>query len=167
MLDPKSFQRLLVLCLLWGLGLAGAAQAQVASDDPDWHETEVPVPPAFNRDKLIKLDMPVYVTVQFGIDPATLAITPDGIVRYVVVASNTSGSVSAMYEGIRCATGEVKTYARSSGTNPWTLAKEPQWRALNDNQPSRHALAFARQGACEGRAAAANSAADIIRAMKK
>ena len=165
--DSKRFQLLLVLGLLCGSGWSGIAQAQVASEDPDWQETEVPAPPAFNRDKLIPLDMPIYVTLQFGIDPATLVITPDGIVRYVVVASNASGSVSAMYEGIRCATGEVKTYARTSGAHPWTPVKQPQWRALNDNQPSRHALAFARQGACNGRAAAADSAADIVRAMKK
>jgi hypothetical protein len=136
-------------------------------DDPDWKETDVPTPPAFSTDKLLALDMPPYVTLQFGIDPATLAITADGIVRYVVVARNASGSITAMFEGIRCATGEAKTYARAGNSGSWTMVKEPLWRGLDDNQPSKHALAFARQGACDGRAAAATSTADIIRAMKK
>ncbi len=141
--------------------------AEIVPLDPDWQEAEVPAPPAFSRDKLLPLNMPIYVTLQFGIDPATIAVSSDGIVRYVVVASSTSGSVSAFYEGIRCGTGEVKTYARASNTGTWTLIKDAQWRGLNDNQPSKHAWVFARQGACEGRAAAASSAQDIIRAMKK
>lgn len=170
MFKNKAFKRLRFLglpCLLALLATGFGVHAQGVSDNPDWQETEVAAPPAFNLDKLLNLEMPPYVTLRFGIDPATLVITPDGIVRYVVVASNASGSVTAFYEGIRCATGEVKTYARASGPGLWTANKEPQWRQLNDNLPSRHALAFARQGACDGRAAAATSVADILRAMRK
>ncbi len=144
-----------------------SAQAQGLVDDPDWQETEVPAPPAFSKDHLIAVEMPHYVTLKFGVDPATLAITTDGIVRYVMVATNASGSVNAMYEGIRCATGEVKTYARATSSGAWSVIKEPQWRDLSDNLPSKHAIAFARQGACDGRAAAASSVADIIKNMKR
>lgn len=143
------------------------AQAQGLVDNPDWQETEVPAPPAFSKDHLVAIEMPHYVSLKFGVDPATLAITPDGIVRYVMVAINASGSVNAMYEGIRCATGEVKTYARASTSGTWSMVKEPEWHALSDNLPSKHAIAFARQGACDGRAAAASSVADIVKALKK
>lgn len=152
---------------LSGWLLAATVQAQMLPDDPDWQESEAPAPPAFSTSQLLPLEMPPYVTLQFGIDPSTLAITPDGIVRYVVVARNASGSVNAMYEGIRCATGEVKVYARAGQSGKWSAVKEPEWRPLNDNQPSRHAWVFARQGACDGRAAAASTPADIVRAMKK
>ena len=96
-----------------------------------------------------------------------MTITPDGIVRYVMVATNAGGSVNAMYEGIRCATGEVKTYARTNSSGAWSYVKEPTWRNLTDNMPSKHAVALARQGACDGRAAAASSTADIVKALKK
>lgn len=157
-------------CTLLGaltLTLAFPLQAQVGPDDPDWHESNAPTPPAYSADKLLPLEMPPYVTLKFGIDPTTLAITPDGIVRYVVVTRNASGSVYAMYEGIRCATGEVKTYARASGTGAWSMVKEPKWRDFTDNLPSKHAWVFARQAACDGRAAASSSTADIIKALKK
>ena len=159
----KNLPGLAVLCCL---AMCVKAQAQVPPEDPDWQESMAPTPPAFHTDKLLPLDMPQYVTLKFGIDPATLSITPDGIVRYVVVAINASGSVTATYEGIRCAKGEVKTYARTSDKHPWTLLDDPQWRSLYDNQPSRHARIFARQAACDG-AATASTSADIIRAMKK
>jgi len=142
------------------------AQAQGPALDPDWKESEVPAPPAFSKDHLLMVDMPRYVTLKFGVDPATLAIMPEGIVRYVMVAVNGNGSVSAMYEGIRCATGQVKTYARSSSSGSWSAMQDPQWNDLNGTQPSKHALAFARQGACDSRATAASTVADIIRAMK-
>jgi hypothetical protein len=152
-----------VLALTLGVPL----QAQVGPDDPDWKESNAPTPPTFSVDKLLPLDMPPYVTLKVGIDPATLTITPDGIVRYVVVTRNASGSVNAMYEGIRCATGEVKTYARASSAGTWSMVAEPTWRDFTGNLPSKHAWVFARQAACDGRATAASSTADIVKALKK
>jgi hypothetical protein len=154
--------------LVW-LGLAllcAGAVAQVNVDDPDWKESPVPPAPAFNKDKLIAIEMPRYVSLTFGVDPATLVISADGIVRYVVVAANATGSISAMYEGIRCATGEVKTYARYGSNGQWSVAAAPQWLGLTENMPSKHALALARQGVCDGRAAAASSVAAIVNALK-
>lgn len=152
--------------LLLGLACCAlGAQAQGPADDPDWKETEVPAPPKFDPNQRVAIDMPHYVSMKFGIDPATLAITPDGIVRYVMVAVSPSGAVNAFYEGIRCATGEVKSYARTNTSGVWTLVKEPEWRGLNDKQPSKHALALARQGACEGNTSA-SSVADILRKLK-
>jgi hypothetical protein len=147
--------------------VAFGSVAQVTSDDPDWKETEAPPPPAFNKDKLISIEMPKYVSLAFGVDPATLVITPDGIVRYVVVAINQTGSVSAMYEGIQCSTGNVKTYARLASNGQWSLVTAPQWHDMYDKKlPSRHAKALARQGICEGRAMAASSVAEIVKSLK-
>lgn len=161
-LRPSLFKRWLVLGLTC---CALGAQAQGLVDNPDWKETEAPAPPKFDAKQRVPIDMPHYVSMKFGVDPATLAITPDGIVRYVMVAVSPSGAVNAFYEGIRCATGEVKSYARANASGVWTIVKEPEWRGLNDNQPSRHALALARQGACEGNTSA-SSAADILRKLK-
>ncbi|WP_232834370.1 CNP1-like family protein [Rhodoferax ferrireducens] len=145
--------------------MALGASAQVVTD-PDWKETETPLPPAFNKDRLISIEMPKYVSLRFGVDPATLTITPDGIVRYVVVASNATGSINAMYEGIRCATGEFKTYARYTASGQWSSVQNPQWQGLDDNLPSKHAMALARQGVCEGRSTSASSATAIVHALQ-
>lgn len=170
MFDKKRAARWCVYALpgVLGLTLALPLLAQVGPDDPDWKESNAPTPPTFNTDKLLPLDMPPYVTLKVGVDPATLTITPDGIVRYVVVTRNASGAVNAMFEGIRCATGEVKTYARANGTaGAWSMVAEPKWRDFTDNLPSKHAWVFARQAACDGRTTTGSSTADIIKALKK
>ena len=141
------------------------ASAQVSADS-DWQEGEVPAPPSFSPERLISIEMPKHLSVRLGIDPKTFAVTSDGIVRYVMVVTNAGGSISAMYEGIRCASGEVKTYAQHTSSGQWTPVANPTWRRLNDNLPSNHARALARQGVCDGRTPAGRSAADIVNALK-
>lgn len=150
------------------LALALCGLGAVAQSEPEeWKESDAPPPPAFNANQLIALNMPPYVTLQIGVDPATLVITPDGIVRYVVVARNADGATTALYEGLRCATNEVKTYARQTSGSPWTVVKLPRWQALNARLPSKHALVLARQGVCDSPSTTASSVADIVRALKK
>ncbi len=133
------------------LVLAGAAQSQVADVDPDWREAEAPPPPALRTTGLIPLDIP-RSALRFGVDPASVAIGSDGIVRYVVVATSSTGTVNAMYEGIRCTTGEFKMYARYNPGSGWARTQGLEWLPLQDQQHSRHTLAIARNGACLGRA---------------
>lgn len=157
-----KFSKLGCLALaLWSLG----ARAQVEPEE--WKESDTPPPPAYRADKLIPLAMPPYVTLQFGVDPATLAMTADGIVRYVVVARNPAGVTTALYEALRCTTGEVKTYARQTSGSPWAMVKNPPWQALNARLPSKHAAVLAYQGVCDSPNTTANSVADMVKALNK
>lgn len=150
---------------LGALLLAGAAWAQNSLDNPDWVEDKVPPPPAFSQDKLIPIEMPSYVTLKVGVDPQTLSVGADGVVRYVMVMRNSSGSVNAVYEGIRCVSDEVRTYARAGDSGQWTLVAQPEWVPVNDNMPSRHAWAFARQGGCDARLS--TSKEQIIKTLRQ
>lgn len=140
------------------------AQSGNGLDNPDWEEVPPPPPPQFSKDNLIPIDMPLHVTVKVGVDPSTIAVGPDGVVRYVLVMLNASGSSSAVYEGIRCVNDEVKTYARFSASGLWNMVEKQTWRRVTENMPSRHAQAFARQGGCQNRLA--TSQAEIISALK-
>jgi hypothetical protein len=150
---------------------AGATSLPPGSAEPadaDWKESPVTLPTGLSTQGLLPLEMPRYVSLSVGIDPQSLQITPEGLVRYVAVAVNASGSATGMYEGLRCATGEVRTYARTNSAGTWVEVKDSPWRDLTSNGlPSKHALAFARQGACDGRSSAANTVTDIVRALKK
>lgn len=140
------------------------AQSGNGLDNPDWTEEQVTAPPAFSKDRLIPLDMAPHVSVAVGVDPQTIVVGGDGVVRYVIVMTNATGSTNAVYEGIRCITDEVKTYARLSASGQWSLLANPAWKALTESMPSQHAKAFARQGGCQSRSA--TSQQEIVSALK-
>lgn len=156
------------ICTTLWLVLCGSAFAAGGNypTEVEWVEAAVPDAPAFSTAAGIGIDMPQHVSVKVAVDPGTLAIGGDGVVRYVAYMTNLSGSVSAVYEGIRCSTDEVKTYARWSPSSQWTRTNEPTWKAINGNQPFKHALAIARQGACDNRLTR-QTVAEVVRALKQ
>lgn len=153
--------RLLALVLACA---AGAASAQLTDPDPDWKELQVPPPPALRTDGLVELDMP-NSSLRFGVDPASVSVGSDGIVRYVVVARSTSGTVNAIYEGVRCSSGEVKVYARHNPDSGWVPARTAEWQPIHATRNSRYSLHVARNGACIG-SGPAGSAQQIVRALR-
>ena len=140
---------------------AGAGHAQLSPPDPDWKEVDAPPPARLRTDRLIRIELPESA-LRFGVDPASIALGSDGIVRYVVVATSSTGAVNAFYEGVRCSTGEVKVYARHTPDSGWVPLKDAQWGSLHDTRPSRHSLVIARTGACVG-GAPNQSVAQIVR----
>jgi hypothetical protein len=135
--------------VLLALALCGsAAQAQFTAVDPDWKEIEAPAPPALADGKLVPVEISGSA-LRWGVDPASISIGPDGVVRYVVVARGEGGAVNAMYEGLRCNTAEVKVYARHAG-DKWQPARNADWKPLHGSAATLHSLVIARNGACMG-----------------
>jgi hypothetical protein len=140
---------------------AAGASAQIATPDPDWREQDVPPPPALQAQGLVEIEIGTGPSeLRFGIDPKSVSVGRDRVVRYVMVATSRSGAVNASYEGLRCDRGEYRVYARSSGQGWRPVATE--WRSLFDGVEARRALAVARGGACQGRSAN-DSTAQILR----
>jgi hypothetical protein len=147
------------------LSLSSAVWAQFAVEDAEWKESEVPPPPAFDVGRLVTFEVSPNSSLVYGVDPASISISKnDGVVRYVMVASSASGARNVMYEGLRCATGEFKTYARYSSEGRWSMVSDAQWRPLV-GMPSKHALRFAQAGACDN-AALPLSVNALVRRLK-
>jgi hypothetical protein len=127
---------------------AFAAQAQLA-ENPDWKEAEVPPPPALQVDKLLPLEIGARSVLQWGIDPASIRIGGDGVVRYVIVARGEGGGLNAFYEGVRCSSLEVKQYARSND-GQWTPVAGAEFKPMQGSAARLHSLFVARNGACIG-----------------
>ncbi|MDW8337423.1 MAG: CNP1-like family protein [Tepidimonas sp.] len=148
----------------------GAASAQLLTDpNRDWREAEPPPPPATLRlSGLVPLRPSVHSQLRFGLDPDSLALGPDGVIRYVIVAQSDDGALNAWYEGLRCATAQVKTYAHWNPGPPgqWQLHPQASWRNLGGEFASRPALALARGGLCDG-ATPNGRPADMLRALRQ
>jgi hypothetical protein len=161
-----TFKPSAILLTLVVLFAAASAHAQFFMDFPDWKESEVPPPPAYDVSKVLTFEVVANPGMTYGVDPSTIVISKaDSLVRYVVVATSKSGVSNVMYEALHCATGEVKTYARRVGTSPWLEVKNAQWRSVFASAPSRHSLAFAKAGACDAQASAA-SVREIVGKLK-
>lgn len=148
--------------------LAGCAiaSAQFIADDPDWKETEVPPPPAFDLKRLVQVDVSVRSQLKWGVDPATIVINnKDGVVRYVVVAQSESGVVNAMYEGIRCNKAQHRLYARHNPGSGWVTTTSTDWKDLRGAASSGHPAAVAKQGLCDG-AAPPSSVQEAVRRLR-
>jgi hypothetical protein len=148
------------------LALAGAAVAIAASaadlgappgtpdnsnipDVPEWKEVEAPPPPALRTRGLIPVDVRGS-SLRFGVDPASVTIGTDRVVRYVVVATGPTGAVNGIYEGLKCDGGTVKIYARHNPDSGWVPTGDAEWRDVRSGAAAvRHSLAIARAGACQ------------------
>jgi len=152
MYAKQSHRRVLVVGAWLALALPVMAQEYAAPDPADWREDEAPPPPAYSTSQLIPIDMPPGASVKMGVDPKTITINRQtGIVRYVVVARGPS-AVNASYEGMRCATGEYKVYARQTPGNPWSPSSEPNWKpmSIQSGVVTAYPALLARDGMCVG-----------------
>ena len=161
----RGLARALALALL---AFATSAQAQYANADiADWKEGTVPPPPAYSVSGLLDIEMPRGASVKMGVDPKTIALNHDtGIVRYVVVARGPS-AVNATYEGIRCATGEFRVYARQVQGGEWTPNSETAWKSMvgQSSIMVRHPLQLARGGMCMG-STLRQTVKDVVRELQ-
>jgi hypothetical protein len=116
----------------------------------EWKEVEAK-PPAFpQRGNLIEFDVSAASDFRFFVDSRSLSIGPDGVVRYVLVARSPSGAENVSFEGIRCATGEVKIYATGRPDGSWE-GRASEWRTIEPRTVQRWHNALQREYFCPTR----------------
>ena len=131
----------LLVCLLACVAWAAAAQNTNQLPAPggksnweeeqeklNWKETDLSLPPYPKDAELIEFAVSSGATFRFFVDPASLSIGPDGVVRYTLVARSPSGVSNISYEGIRCNSKSYKVYARGTGGR-WT-PRQGEWREI-------------------------------------
>jgi hypothetical protein len=159
---------------LVAVAVAGAALGQApgrqlrdsAADSIDFTEKpldELPLqlPAAPKPDHLLAFDPGRRTTLRFFVDPASLAVGTDGIVRFTVVARGDGTAANVSYEAIRCKTRERKIYAYGRPDGSWAPVRDPAWTKIGANPeieghrlvlyqeyfcPSRQIIASAREG---------------------
>lgn len=152
MKNPK-LPSLLVAGLM--LSFSNYLYAQLVDLDPNWVEIESTPPVLSNPLQTILFELTNSGSeLKWGIEPSSISIGSDGVTRYVVVATGSNIS-NITFEGINCQRNELKVYARWNGKN-WNLVKDANWINLQEGGRSRHALALARQGLCDGNSAHTN-----------
>ncbi len=144
---------------LVGCGACAPAWAQLLGEKELPPEQKVAAP-VFNAENTIALEAGSITSLRFGIEPSTISVGTDGIVRYVVVVKRPGAGMSAVFEAMRCATAQTKPLAFFN-EGKWSESAA-DWRGLDATPYGRF---LARNGACDA-ALPAPDAATFLRRLK-
>ncbi len=132
---------LLALLVLAGCSTRPAEQSEWERENrkpaPEEVQVELPAYPVPAR--LIEFDKSHAADFHYFIDPATLSVDKDGVVRYVLVARSASGVQNVTYEGLRCETAEHRYYAFGRADGTWSRSRT-DWRPVLQAQPLQRIL---------------------------
>jgi hypothetical protein len=145
--------------LLAGAALvfAACASAQVQSDWERENEQRlkqseelVVAPPQLDRSRLVELRLEAESDFRYFIDPASVSVGTDRIVRYAMVARSSSGTENISFEGLRCP-GDYRIYAVGRPDGGWG-GRPGAWRPVPRNERIAQ-NALMKRYFCPGRAA--------------
>lgn len=161
-----------LLRLLLPLTLVSPAAAQWAGWDyandkeiTPWAELEAKIPRYPGDAGLLPFEAGPTSGHRFFIEPSSLSIGEDGVVRYILVVRTSGGATNVSFEGMRCETREQKTYAIGQRDGVWTRARDPQWKRIEYKEFSRQHGILYRDFLCRGKAPAA-SVREIVQLLK-
>lgn len=138
----------------WAAALAAFLMAQPASGAPsstweadyedeskEWKEIVAQIPPYPQGKNLVLLNTGAYHVNRFYVDPPSVSIGADGVVRYTAVLKAGGGALNVTFEGIRCLTRELKIYALGRRDGTWTRARTSKWeRIARGSKPHQFSL---------------------------
>ncbi len=107
-----------------------------------WREADYVLPPYPSDANLIEVQIEGPKSFKFFLDAQSIAVYDDAVVRYTLVARSPSGSDNVTFEGMRCETGEYKSYAFGSTERTWTQSRNAEWYPIRDldRNKIRHSL---------------------------
>lgn len=103
-----------------------------------WQEEKLVLPAKPDPAKLIPFEVNVANTNRFFIDPASIAVGKDGVVRFTIVVDASGGARSVNYEGLRCETRERKLYAFGQADGSWVESKGSSWIPVLKQEHKMH-----------------------------
>lgn len=95
-----------------------------------WIETEAAFPEFPRPESLVDFFVSAASPNRYYIAPQTVNVAADGVVRYVAVVMTPSGVINTSFEGLRCATNEVKLYAFGHADSTWSKSRNDRWSAV-------------------------------------
>ncbi|RKP48700.1 hypothetical protein D7S86_21195 [Pararobbsia silviterrae] len=113
-------------------------------------QKDVMPPPLPNYDALLPFEVSKNTSLTFAIDPKSVSIGTDDVIRYTVVITSPSGVRNVRYEGMRCGDGQMwKMYAAidEDGT-AWDTDTSTDWEKVVYNSLNAYHTALAHDYFC-------------------
>jgi len=156
----------------------GMPEEEQKADDSGWvnpfedrpfkeGQTTLPAPP--QDADLIPFSVNDSADFRFAVDPKSLSLGDDRVVRYTVVITSAGGGRNVSFEGLRCDAFERRIYATlPKGATEWVpnMGEERDlWMRMQTRQRNAYAATLARDYFCDGRTVAGKPD-KIIRDLK-
>ena len=134
----------LALLAVFMLGLIGPAEAvrrrdqenpiTNAPESEDDKAVELDIaPPAYPKDsKLTEFTLRGQTANRFFIDPTTLSLEKDRIIRFAMVIKSPTGETNVRYAGLRCSKREWKDYAFGRADGTWAKDEDAEWQPIQE-----------------------------------
>lgn len=107
-------------------------------DKKVWQEEKYKLPAAPETNTLIPFEVNVSNANQFFVDPASVSVGNDGVVRFTVVIESSGGARTVNYEGLRCKTRERRLYAFGQKDGSWVESQGSSWILMQKQQHKMH-----------------------------
>jgi hypothetical protein len=85
----------------------------------------------------------------YYIDVNSVTLTSDEVLRYTVVIQAPGGANNIIYEGIRCATKEVKSFAYGTRDGRFERMADPEWRYFRSRGAMGYRTALVERYVCD------------------
>ena len=125
--------------------------ADFDEDRRPWKEIEARIPSAPRTGDLVPFEAGAASPHRFYVDPRSLSVGDDGVVRYTLVIKAAGGATNVTYEGIRCELRQQKYYAVGRADGNWVRARNPQWRRIESQDVNRHHGVLYTEFFCSGK----------------
>jgi len=128
--------------------IAAPVRGEVEDEPPAWQEAAVELPAFPSETGLQAFYVSATTPHKFFIDPATLSVGQDRVVRYVMVVRTAGGATNVSYEGMRCESRQYKIYATGRRDGTWIPSPRSEWRPIENKSTNRQHAALSRDFFC-------------------
>jgi hypothetical protein len=121
----------------WG-ALATTWEMDFDDQTREWKEIEEQLPRHPVGKELVRLNMGSFTDHHFYVDPPSLSVGADGVIRYTAVIKTSGGALNVTFEGMRCETRELKVYALGRRDGSWARARKTDWQRIERHSKPYH-----------------------------
>ena len=135
-------------CIAQGGGEGRSRYPGEFEADKAWQEATAELPAAPTAASLRQIYVSAVATNTYSVDEATLTVSDDRVVRYVLVVETAGGARNVSFEGIHCETSKWKHYASGRPDGSWVRPRVNQWREIENKPLNPHHAALFRYYFC-------------------
>ena len=106
-------------------------------NEKPWKEIEAQLPAYPKLEEALPFFVSAATDNQFFVDPKSISVGSDDVVRYTLIVKSPSGALNVSFEGMRCGSHEKKRYAFGRADGVWSRNKYAKWEPIKYEERNR------------------------------